>query len=339
MPNPVLGTSGIDFNNAITHAIQTRQYNPALSQYGAWTNMSPDGDQGNYAFTSNNTRLNDDGTIKGPNGEQLVQVGGFHRPDRDSEGGMHFDHVTDDSRVTYDPEFGYVTTADNISRNDGTFFDQYGGWMLAAPALAATGAAALGGAAAPATAGGNAFAGGTAAGEVTAGGTTAFTGGTAAGEVAGGNAFAGGAASAEAGTGAAGTTGAASTGAGATGAASVPAGGATPLGATGTGGSSSGIISGGTDAFAGGVAGAESGFSTPAWYNSLSPLSRQILSSAISTGARAAIASHAQQNQINAQQQADERARQDRIRRGHIDAFAPNSFTPRGIIGGAQGGG
>ncbi len=70
------------------------------------------------------------------------------------------------------------------------------------------------------------------------------------------------------------------------------------------------------------------------WYNSLSPASRQILGSAVSMGARAALQQSAQQSALEAQRDAEERARQDKIRRGQVQAYGPSAFTPKPLPGG-----
>ena len=70
------------------------------------------------------------------------------------------------------------------------------------------------------------------------------------------------------------------------------------------------------------------------WYNSLSPAARQIIGGSLSLGARAALSHSAQQTAIQAQRDAEERARQDTIRRGQVPNFAPNTYTPAPLAGG-----
>lgn len=69
-------------------------------------------------------------------------------------------------------------------------------------------------------------------------------------------------------------------------------------------------------------------------YNSLSPASRLILGQALGAGFRGAMAAAAQRQQLQAQVDAENRARQDVIRRGQVPALAPGTFTPKTPTGG-----
>lgn len=77
------------------------------------------------------------------------------------------------------------------------------------------------------------------------------------------------------------------------------------------------------------------------WYNGLSPAARQIVGTAVSTGARALLQQSAQQSAIEAQRRAAEQADADRRRRGQVTATPTSAYTPKPLAGGLinRGGG
>lgn len=72
----------------------------------------------------------------------------------------------------------------------------------------------------------------------------------------------------------------------------------------------------------------------------LSPEAVKIISGGLAMGATAAMKGLADKNKLEAERDKEERARQDVIRRGQVQAFQPNAFTPKngslGIINGAM---
>lgn len=65
------------------------------------------------------------------------------------------------------------------------------------------------------------------------------------------------------------------------------------------------------------------------WWDGLSPTSKQILASGAMGVAKGVAGASAQKQALDAQTAAEERARQDAIRRGHVDAVGNNTFTPK----------
>ena len=125
-------------------------------------------------------------------------------------------------------------------------------------------------------------------------------------------------------------------------------------GATPTAGSGLGVTGGGSGGVGAGATGAATapsggGFigntisSVSNWYSGLSPASRMILNTAVSTGASALAQGAAQREQQRFIQEQQDEQEADRIRRGRIPdfsgAFKPRSTTPQpGIIGSRRGG-
>lgn len=70
------------------------------------------------------------------------------------------------------------------------------------------------------------------------------------------------------------------------------------------------------------------------WYNNLSPAARQILGTAATTGARALLASSAQQNAEAERRGAEDRKREDEIRRGAVTPVGAGAYAPRPVQGG-----
>lgn len=68
--------------------------------------------------------------------------------------------------------------------------------------------------------------------------------------------------------------------------------------------------------------------STAKWFKDLSPGAQQVLASSVAGGAAGLMQSMAQRNAQEDLREREQRAREDRERRGRIAAFAPNAFTP-----------
>jgi hypothetical protein len=65
------------------------------------------------------------------------------------------------------------------------------------------------------------------------------------------------------------------------------------------------------------------------WYNGLSPAARMVVNQGVSSGASALLQGIGQRNQLHAQEAADQRHRDDVIRRGQVQPFAPGAITPK----------
>lgn len=65
------------------------------------------------------------------------------------------------------------------------------------------------------------------------------------------------------------------------------------------------------------------------WYNGLSPAGRMVVNQGLSTAGNAVLQGIGQHNQQAAVEAADQRARDDVIRRGQVNAFAPGAITAK----------
>lgn len=254
----------------------------------------------------------------------------------------------DPSKVTYDPKAGLVTSPDNIrAPSDGTFWDQYGGWLivgLGSAAAIGTAAAAAGGSADSAgmVAGTNAAeSGGTLTLNAAGTGTVPYVPSEVAGSAA-----------------ASGATGAPideSAGLNM----NPPSGGSTVPGTdvpvqngipdypadtptpadTGAPPQGPAPVSNSTPPVPGTSPTAGNGLINSAtsnnpfsWYNNLSPASRMIVGNAASLGARAALQGIAQRNAQAAAREQQQRNFDEWNSRHRVSAFGNDSFTPKGII-------
>lgn len=73
------------------------------------------------------------------------------------------------------------------------------------------------------------------------------------------------------------------------------------------------------------------------WAKDLSPQAQQVVAKAIAGGAAGLMQGIAQKNAEEDRREREERAREDKKRRGAIQAFGANAYAPRGIIGPRMG--
>jgi hypothetical protein len=290
---------------------------------------------------------------QGEDGKYYVQLG----DPSTWRGGDEDAGVKDRSKVVYDPNAGWITTADNLTATGIGGVD----WRMVA---AVVGAGAIGTIAGLVSEVGTGVAatdaaesGGTLALNAAGNGVTPYVGGEAAGGAAGGSLTGtmdtagstgfGGTTPLDAGapTGTMDTAGSSGFGgttpidAGApTGAPTVPdaapAGGPAaqapaPVSSAATAQPSTGIVNTARNA-AGSISD---------WYGNLSPGARMVVNQGVSTAGRAAMTALSQRNAQQFQHEQEQRQRDDVIRRGKVPVFAPSAFTPKQPVGQPKSGG